>query len=129
MSAGHPEGAGYLPFRCRMSGRFNPAARTRTRICSAPGDGVGTSPSCNTLTSPHVGWRIALIPHGSESREAGVKGGSARRLLPPRGERGHAIRLGTRHPASRRREMVVTPGWATRLLRISIGGGDESTFL
>jgi hypothetical protein len=58
---GLPGDAGYWPRRWCTSARFRPAARTRTRTCSGPGSGVGTSRTDSTSGPPAASMTTARI--------------------------------------------------------------------
>src|SRR5690606_38868715 len=50
--SGAPGGGGYLPLRCRMSGRLTPAARTRISTSPGPGSGRSRRPRVRADASP-----------------------------------------------------------------------------
>src|SRR6516162_55647 len=59
-----PGGGGYLPCRCMMSGRFTPAAATRTSTSPARGSGTGRSTRRRTSGPPDPAISIAFIEVG-----------------------------------------------------------------
>src|SRR5271169_5895507 len=54
-----PGGGGYMPMRCRTSGRLTPAAATL--ITTSPGRGSGMGTSAATRTSGPPGSRIMIV--------------------------------------------------------------------
>src|SRR4051794_24566159 len=81
-----PGGGGYFPIRCMMSGRFTPAALTRTSSSPARTSGTGRSTARSTPGSPNALISIARIDRGI----GGIGFSEARR-----GRRGHVV---TREP-------------------------------
>jgi hypothetical protein len=62
--SGAPGGGGYCPLRCITSGRFTPAARTRTRISLGPGAGTGRSSGTSTSGPPGLLIPMAVMRLG-----------------------------------------------------------------
>src|SRR5262245_19709229 len=60
-----PGGGGYLPRRCRMSGRLTPAAATRTSTSPSAGAGTSLWTSRNTSGPPGSTISIACIEDGA----------------------------------------------------------------
>ncbi|KWV84492.1 hypothetical protein PFLmoz3_05882 [Pseudomonas fluorescens] len=56
---------GYLPARCKASGRLTPAACTRIRISPGPATGTSALRGCKTSGPPGVVISIRVISCGS----------------------------------------------------------------
>src|ERR1019366_8196430 len=68
-----PGGGGYLPARCRTSGRLTPAASTRISTSPGPGTGAGKyppPPGASPILGLEVAGTIAAAAPGSRWREA-----------------------------------------------------------
>ncbi len=70
--SGAPLGGGWLPSRCMRSGRFTPAAATRTRISFAPGVGTARVSATSAARPPGFGAVIASIVFGRLLMPAGL---------------------------------------------------------